>query len=284
MPDGADMLALLDQRVRGYGEREAIVAFSGGVDSSVVLAVAARALGSDRVLAVTAASPAVPETEIESAGDFAASLSVTHRVVATQEVSLEAYARNDAERCFHCKVELFGVLRRLAAEAGQRGAVLLAGTNADDLTDIRPGVRANQLFGVRNPLADEGMTKAAVRSVAHELGLGTADKPAAACLSSRIAHGIRIDPALLARIGTAEQMLRQLGFTDCRVRHFGQIAKIEVAGDEMWRIFAGGNRELIAMTLRELGWSHVTLDLAGIQSGSMNSTRAGVDLTDGHGF
>ena len=273
MLDEADVITRLDQRVLDYGAGEAIVAFSGGVDSSVVLAIAARALGAGKVVAVTATSPAVPETEIEFAANLAASMDVEHRVVATQEVSLEAYARNDADRCFHCKVELFGVLRRLAAEAGQRGAVVLAGTNADDLTDVRPGVRANQLFGVRNPLAEEGMTKAAVRSVAHELGLATADKPAAACLSSRVAHGIRIDPELLATIGAAEAMLRRLGFADCRVRHFGQVAKVEVPADEMWRVFDGENREVITATLRELGWAHVTLDLGGLQSGSMNSTR-----------
>lgn len=267
----ADLLARLTDRVQHYGNAEAIVAFSGGVDSSVVLGVAARALGTSRVLAVTATSPAVPQREIDLAAELAASVGVAHRVVPTQEVLLEAYARNDADRCFHCKVELFGVLRRLAKEAGTTGAVLLAGTNLDDLSDVRPGVRANELFGVRNPLAEEGLGKEAVRRVARELGLAAADKPAAACLSSRVAYGLRIDSHLLGRIATAEDVIRQLGFHDCRVRHFGQIAKIEVPIEEMDRFFDAETRLTIVNELRRLGWAHVTVDLAGLRSGSMNN-------------
>src|SRR5207237_699868 len=191
------LIERLERRVVGYGSDRAVVAFSGGVDSAVVTAVAARAIGSERVTAITAVSPSYPDGELTSARQTAAALSVVHRVVETREVEREAYARNDAMRCYHCKAELYGVLRRIAAEA--QGSVVLAGANADDRLDVRPGLLAAEQQGVRNPLLEEGVGKSEVRALAARFGLAVADKPALACLSSRVAFGIRITPTLLSR-------------------------------------------------------------------------------------
>ena len=204
------LLERLERRIVGYGSHRAVVAFSGGVDSAMVTALAARALGPERVTAVTAVSPSYPAGELESARETVAALAVAHTVVETREVEREAYARNDAMRCYHCKAELYGVLRRIAAEA--RGSVVLAGANADDQLDVRPGLMAAEQQGVRNPLLEEGVGKADVRALAAHLGLAVAGKPALACLSSRLAFGIRITPDLLARIDRAEQAVRALGF------------------------------------------------------------------------
>jgi len=189
----------LERRVRSYQASRAVVAYSGGVDSATVVAVAVRALGPEAVEAVTAISPSYPAGELEAARAVAASIGVPHRTIATREVERDAYARNDALRCFHCKSELYGTLQRLVAAEGGPGRVVLAGANADDLADLRPGLRAAEQQGVRNPLLEEGLGKAGVRAVASRLGLTVADKPALACLSSRVAQGLRITPDLLAR-------------------------------------------------------------------------------------
>lgn len=261
----SSVLARVEARIRGYGPR-AVVAFSGGVDSSVVLALAARALGAGAVEAVTALSPSYPSGELELAARTAASLGVAHRTVRTHEVEREAYARNDDLRCFHCKAELYGVLGRIAREAG--GAVVLAGAIADDLGDVRPGLRAGELAGVRNPLLEEGLGKAEVRAVARELGLAVADKPALACLSSRVRTGLRITPELLARIDRAERVVRELGFALVRVRHRGELATVEVEPGEVDRLLAHPGLAGALAAIRALGWREVRVDPDGYRQGS----------------
>src|SRR5439155_2397336 len=217
-------LERLEARVRSYGASEALVAVSGGVDSAVVLAVAARVIERSRVTAVTAISPSYPAGELQAAWDVASFVGVEHRTVETGEVDRPDYARNDALRCFHCKTELYTVMGRLASLHRGPGVAILAGANADDRTDFRPGLRAAEQFGVRNPLLEEAVGKREVRAVARHLGLLVADKPALACLSSRVAFGVPITPDLLSRIDRAEQAVRRLGFEQVRVRHLGDRA------------------------------------------------------------
>ena len=211
----------LEDRIGGYGDR-ALVAFSGGVDSSVVLALAARSLGQARVEAVTAISPSYPAGELRVAAETASELGVAHRSVRTHEVDREAYARNDELRCYHCKAELYGVLGQIVRTAVPDTAVL-AGANADDLDEFRPGIWAGERAGIHNPLLEASVGKETVRSIARTLGLRVADKPALACLSSRVELGIRISPELLARIDEAEAIVRALGFDVVRVRHRGDL-------------------------------------------------------------
>ena len=257
-------------RIRGYGEPRAVVAFSGGVDSSVVTAVAARALGSRAVTAATAVSPSYPAGELEQARALAAAIGVRHRVVHTDEVEREAYARNDADRCFHCKAEVYATLRRLAAAEAADGVALLSGTNADDALDDRPGLRAAGPFGVRDPLLEEGATKPVVRAMARVLGLAVAEKPALACLSSRVAFGIRITPELLVRIDRAERAIRALGFDPVRVRHHGQRASIEVLPDEVGKLLGHPRLSSAREEIVSLGWTVVDVDLGGYRPGTMS--------------
>lgn len=264
-------ISRLERLIQGYGARRAVVAFSGGVDSAVVLALASRALGRDRVTGVTAVSPSYPTGELEAARDVAGSLGVGHRVIRTEEVEREAYARNDGQRCFHCKTELYATMRRLVGETDPLH-VVLAGANADDVGDFRPGLRAARLFGVRNPLLEAGVGKPTVRGIARALGLRVADKPALACLSSRIAFGVRINPELLARIDRAEQAVRELGFEQVRVRHFGDSASIEVDPAEVERLVAHPGRLGLLAELRALGWQEVLVDPNGYRPGRMNAT------------
>ena len=267
----------LEAAIRGYGPPRAVVAFSGGVDSSVVLALAARALGPDAVEAVTAVSPSYPEGELVQARGTASAIGVRHRSIATAEVEREAYARNDALRCFHCKAELYTVLGRLAAEAGP-GAMVLAGANADDVAEFRPGLEAAARHGVRNPLLEAGLGKPAVRELARRLGLGVAEKPALACLSSRVAYGIRISPDLLARIDRAERAVRGLGFPTVRVRHLGEAARVEVDLADVERLSTHPGWPAVRDRLRGLGWAEVSIDPNGYRSGSLNEA-LGIDAT-----
>lgn len=272
VPAATDPLPLirrLERRIRSYGAARALVAFSGGVDSAATLALACRALGTDAVTAVTAVSPSYPSGELEGAREVAAWLGVTHRVIETGEVEREAYARNDASRCFHCKTELYATLRRLARRS--RGAAVLAGANADDADDVRPGLLAAEEQSVRNPLLEEGVGKEAVRAVAGRLGLAVADKPAMACLSSRVAYGIRVTPDLLRRIDRAERAVRALGFDQVRVRHFGEAAVIEVLPELVPALQTHAGLPGLAESLLELGWRRVTVDPQGFRSGSMNA-------------
>ncbi len=245
----------------------AVVAYSGGTDSTLVAAVAARALGG-RALAVTAVSPSLPPGELEEARRVAAEIGVRHSTVRTHEVEKDPYLANGTDRCYHCKTELYDVLARVAEEAG--GATVLSGANLDDLADFRPGLRAAAEHGVRHPLVEVGFSKAEVREVARGLGIPTWDKPASACLSSRIAFGVRISVEELSKVGRAERALKDLGFRRCRVRVHGDIARIEVEPPDLPRLAEPGVRERVVDGLKALGYRFVTLDLEGFRSGSMN--------------
>jgi uncharacterized protein len=251
-----------------------MVAFSGGVDSSLLLAAAAEALG-PRAVAATGVSPSLAERELEDARSFAAELGVRHVVVPTQEQDRPGYLANGPDRCYFCKAELFEVLAPLA-EA--EGLALAVGTNADDLGDWRPGQRAAAERGVRTPLVAAGFTKRDVREASRRMGLRTHDKPAAACLASRVAYGIQVTPARLSRVERAEALVRSLftgGLAQLRVRDHGDLARIEVPVDALPRLVAGEERERLVAGLRELGFAYVTLDLQGFRSGSMNASVAG---------
>lgn len=269
MSDDADgwrsALALLEAELTKLGS--ACVAFSGGVDSSLVLAVAARTLGPDRVVAFTAASETYLPQELAAARAFVATLGVAHAVVKTREFYDAAFTSNPRERCYTCKVHMLTEMERVAHERGC--AALVDGANRDDLGDERPGLRAASERGVVHPLVAAGIGKAAVRRLARELGLPTWDAPQQACLASRIPYGQPITVAKLRAIAAAEAILHELGFRQCRVRHHGAVARVEVETVEIARV-AGAAREEIARRLGELGFTYVTLDLRGFRSGSMN--------------
>jgi uncharacterized protein len=263
---------LVERTIGSYRAPRALVAFSGGVDSAVVLAAAARALGPGATTAVTAVSPSYPAGELEVARRVASTLGVDHRTTATAEVERESYARNDVMRCFHCKTELYTTMARLASAAGP-GTVMLAGANADDPDDFRPGLRAASIHGVRNPLLEAGMRKDIVRAMARRLGLAVAEKPALACLSSRVAFGIRITPDLLARIDRAERAVRRLGFDQVRVRHHGERASIEVPAEDVGLLAAHPGLPELVRRLGNLGWMEVDVDPEGYRTGNLNPAR-----------
>lgn len=245
----------------------ALVAFSGGVDSSLALAVAARALPKGKVLAVTSNNETYLPSELELARDVAASLGVEHLVVNTRELDNPDYAKNPTNRCYFCKSTLYSDLGRMARERGY--GCVVDGANADDEGDYRPGRKAARELGVISPLSLAGVGKAEVRELARYLGLPSWDKPALACLSSRFPYGQEITPEKLAQVARAEEFLRSRGFRQVRVRHHGEIARLEVGPDEMEKAFA--LREEISAELQDAGFLYVTLDLAGYRSGSLNA-------------
>jgi len=249
------------------GFEGAVVAFSGGTDSTLVAAVAVRTLDR-RTLAATAVSLSLAPGELSRARSVASEVGIRHRAVRTRETENDSYLSNGWDRCYHCRVEVYGALRKSAAEEGLPD--VLSGTHLDDLADFRPGLRAAREVGVRHPLVEAGFTKADVRRAAATLGLSVADKPSSACLSSRIAFGTRITVEELTRIGRAECVLRDLGFTQVRVRVHGEIARIEVAPTELERLAEPGIRSVAVHELELLGYRYVTLDLEGFRSGSMN--------------
>jgi len=264
----AGKLAKLEEWFKAAGG-PIVVAFSGGVDSSVVLAAAARALGPSQVYAVTADSPLYPRSELEWAKGVAELLGVNHVVIATSELEDENFASNPPLRCYYCKKELAWKLKEVAKRVGAR--VIVDGTNSEDLGGHRPGYLAFSEEGVRSPLAELGFTKTDVRRVARLLGLPNWDKPSMACLASRIPYGQRITVERLKRIEAAEAAVKSLtGVKQVRVRDHGDIARIEVGRDEQRAFFSEEVMDKVARELKLLGWRYVALDLEGYRSGSMD--------------
>jgi uncharacterized protein len=269
----ADLAALQSQLEHRIGMLEqVIVAFSGGVDSSLVAALAAHALG-NRALAVTAASPAVAEQELSGARSVARAIGIRHRVVDTNEMARAGYRRNGPDRCFHCKTELYSVLGELAAEAG--GARLLSGANADDVGDWRPGLRAAAEHDVVHPLLEAGVGKAKVRSLAEWLEVPSAQKVATPCLASRIPFGTPVTRSALARVERAERALGDLGYRELRVRHYGRQAKVELAAPDLSRAADPGRAAALKAAVRAAGYDRVTIEPRPFRSGSL--TRAFLD-------
>ncbi|HEX8858988.1 MAG TPA: ATP-dependent sacrificial sulfur transferase LarE [Actinomycetes bacterium] len=255
-----------------------MVAFSGGADSSLLLAAAVEALG-DRVVAATGVSPSLAERELQDARELAAELGARHLVVPTHEQERPGYLANGPDRCYFCKAELFEVLAPLAAS---EGLALAVGTNTDDLGDWRPGQRAAAERGVRTPLVAAGFSKRDVREASRRMGLRTHDKPAAACLASRVAYGIQVTPARLSRVERAEALVRSViaaaaeaGGTapraQLRVRDHGDLARVEVSPPALPLLLGDPTRQRLVEGLRQLGFAYVTVDLEGFRSGSMNA-------------
>ncbi len=243
-----------------------IVAYSGGVDSTFVAAVASDVL-SDRALAITGVSPSIPPSEVREAKELARSFGIAHELIDTQEMDDPNYVANSPNRCFHCKDELYGCLIGIARERGFDHVV--DGCNLDDTGDFRPGRRAATQHGVRSPLVEAGLTKEEIRALSRERGLPTWDKPAMACLSSRIPYGTPVTVEALGRIGDAEAYLRSLGLRQLRVRHHEDVARIET--DEAGLALLIARRGEVVERLKAVGSRYVTLDLAGYRSGSLNS-------------
>ncbi|MDE0498049.1 MAG: ATP-dependent sacrificial sulfur transferase LarE [Acidimicrobiaceae bacterium] len=258
------------ERLRGFFSQSGpvVVAFSGGVDSSLVAWAANDVLG-DRAYCVTAVSPSLATDEAADCAALAAEWGLAWHSVETDEMTRSAYRVNDADRCFHCKSALMDQLEPLAAE---RGATVVLGVNLDDLGDHRPGQNAARDRGARFPLVEAGFTKADVRRLSAELGLRTWDKPAAACLASRVPYGTQVTVPLLARLDRAEAALRRLGFGQLRVRDYGDTARIELPLDDLAE--AVGRREAIVEAISGVGYRYVTLDLEGFRSGNLNGALA----------
>lgn len=257
-------LELLERLITPMGS--VVVALSGGVDSSVVAAVAARCLG-HRAVAVTAASPALATGELDGARVVAESVGIAHRVIATEELAREEYRRNDRFRCYHCKSELYDQLQAIADREGW--AVVLSGANADDAGDWRPGLRAAAEHAVRHPLLEAGMAKDRVRALARELRVPSAEKPASPCLASRLPYGTRVSPEVLAKVDRAERAVRHLGFRVLRVRHVGDVGRVEVARDELASALEA--EAAVVAAVRGAGYLHAHLSREPFRSGSLNS-------------
>lgn len=243
----------------------AVVAFSGGVDSSLVAALAARALG-ERALAVTAVSPALATGELDGARHVAAAVGIAHRTITTDEMARADYRRNDKFRCYHCKSELYEQLEGLAR--AERYAVVLSGANADDAGDWRPGLRAASEHGVRHPLLEAGVGKDEVRALAKALAVPSAEKPASPCLASRLPYGTEVTPEVLSQVDRAEQGVKALGYHVLRVRHYGEVGRIELAEHELDRALS--EPEPLLEAVRRAGYRRAEINRRPFRSGSLN--------------
>ena len=245
-----------------------VIGYSGGVDSTMLAAVAEEILG-DRALCVLASSETYPPSEVEEAVETAGKLGLSIIHIDTDELRNEAFAANTPERCFFCKTELFGKLIAIGRDHGIRWVA--DGANIDDLDDYRPGSRAAAELGVRSPLREAGFTKSDIREISRRMGLPTWNKPSFACLSSRIPYGTRIEPDILQHLDKAERFIKELGFRQVRVRHHGEIARIEVDPEEITRLASPEIRRQVTEKFKELGYLYTTLDLGGYRMGSMNA-------------
>jgi len=248
--------------------RRVLVAYSGGVDSTLLLKVAQDSLGSENTLAATASSPLYPEREVSGSKRIAESLGVRHVLIESNELEIAGFSKNPPNRCYFCKRELFKTLRALAKKEGI--PFVVEGSTVDDEKDHRPGKLAVQELEIRSPLKEVGFTKVEIRELSKTLGLPTWDKPSFACLASRFPYGEEITLEALKRVGEAEGFLFSLGFKQVRVRHYGPLARIELLKEEMGRLIDSPLRNAVVIQLRKMGYHYVTLDLQGFRSGSMN--------------
>lgn len=269
MTDPDELTIKTTRLVARIGEWPGVaVAFSGGVDSTVVAKAARLALG-DRAVAVTADSPSVPRAELTDARRLAAEVGIRHVILETDEFDNPNYLKNDGSRCYYCKNELYSAIERNLASLGV--PLIASGANLDDAGDYRPGLTAAAEHHVRHPLREAGFTKADVRAAAKAWGLSVWDKPASPCLSSRLAPGLAVTPERTARVEAAEKLLKEFGLRDCRVRyHDGDLARLEIPTGEITRFAGEPIRSRLVTALHDLGFKFVTLDLAGFRSGSLN--------------
>lgn len=245
-----------------------VVAYSGGVDSTLLLKVAVDTLGAENVLACIAKGPSLPQSQYAQAIEMAKNIGVKIQTVEPNELADDRYKSNDPDRCFYCKTHLYEVLTKIAKE--KKFSYVLCGHNIDDNKDYRPGNRAAEGFGIRSPLAEAGLTKEDIRQLSRELNLPTAESPASPCLASRISYGLEITEQRLKQIEQAEDFLRTLGLVEFRVRHHDRIARIEVHPKDMDKVTAQPIRTKVVEKLKSLGFTFVTVDLQGFRSGSLN--------------